>query len=166
MLSYVVTYTRPPDTTGALKCANPGIVEPLENNSFPFSASNTYSVAFPVGVSRRSLEVSNRPLLSTCLTFSPFDSANTIPLAITTGSGYDMSLDIQAGESAGLPSFSSTLKAITLPDGASPCWMGNFTLDVGGPHAGPYSQRVPAASSHVDSAPQNPWPAKSTSSFV
>src|SRR5437868_4201601 len=108
-----------------------------------------------------------RPPLSTCLVLSPFEIAKIIPFAITTGSGTDMFLEIQAGTSAGLPSTTSTLNAITLPSGASPFSIGNLgPVDAGGPEAGAYSQRVPDASSHVESAPQNPRPMKFTSSLA
>src|SRR5207237_830886 len=123
--------------------------------------------AFPTRPSMRSFELSSRPLPSTCVPFSPLEIANTIPLAITTGSGTDIFLDIQAGTRTGLPSLTSTLNAITLPSGASPYWIGNFgAVDTGGPHAGPYSQRVPEGSSQVDRAPQKPRPMKFTSSFA
>src|SRR5229473_7868520 len=100
-------------------------------------------MALPLGMSMRSFEVRRRPPLSTWVTFSPLEIANTIPLAITTGSGRDMFLDIHAGVRTGLSSFTSSLKAMTLPAGASPYEIGNLgALDAGGPQAGAYSQRV------------------------
>ena len=104
----------------------PGMILRLEKSSWPVAASNAHKVALPVGVLARSCEVSRRPPLSTCRTFSPFDKAKITPFAISTGSGTDRSREIQAGSSTGFPSFVTTRNAITLPSGASPCVMGNF----------------------------------------
>src|SRR5579862_938960 len=114
----------------------------------------------------RSSTLSRLPLGPNCTGESPSDSANTIPLAMITGVGTDMFSEFQAGVNTGLPACSSTLNAITLPSGVWPCSNANLVAGVGGPQAGAYNQRVPAASSQVEKAPQKPFPAKFTSSFA
>src|ERR1700683_4605965 len=111
----------------------------------------------------RSSTLSKLPLGPNCTGESPSDRAKTIPFAIITGVGTDMFSEFQAGVNTGLPASKSTLNAITLPSGVSPCCKANLVAGAGGPQAGAYSQRVPAASSQVEKAPQNPFPAKFTS---
>src|ERR1700722_19285500 len=114
----------------------------------------------------RSSTLSKLPLGPNCTGESPSDRAKTIPLAMITGVGTDIFGEFQAGVSTGLPACNSTLNAITLPSAVSPCCKANLVSGAGGPQAGAYSQRVPAASSQVEKAPQNPFPAKFTSSLV
>src|SRR5260370_37315621 len=167
MPSNVVTYTRPLLMANPPKCVNDGIVFALENNSLPVWRSTAYKIALPTAASARSLEEKRLPLSLACRTNSALERATTTPFAIRGGSGTFMSRDIQAGVNTGWPSFSSTLNAMMLPFGAGPFTAGNAgAFGCTGPQAGAYTQRTPLSSSQLANAPQNPRPAKSTSSLV
>ncbi len=58
-----------------LKCVQPGMLVPLENNSFPVLESNAYSTALPVCCAARSLELNNPPSGFHCLLNSPVETA-------------------------------------------------------------------------------------------
>src|SRR5215475_3435309 len=87
------------------------------------------------------------------------------PLAMTGGSARFISREIQAGASAHLPAFSSTLKAAIAPYLTGPFSTGALNLECFGPQKGVSAQRVPLASSHVAIEPQMPAEAKLTSSL-
>ena len=160
------TYTRPPPTAGALKCENPRIVSRAREQHIAGGWRRAHKRWHGRPCAFRSSTFSRLPFGPNCTGESPSDNAKTIPLAMITGVGTDMFSEFQAGVSTGLPACTSTLNAITLPSGVSPCCNANLVAGAGGPQAGAYSQRVPAASSQVEKAPQNPFPAKFTSSFV
>ena len=95
------------------------MVDPLKNSSFPVSASKTYSVALPTGVSSRSFDVSSRARVYLLHVLAARQREHH-PIRDHHRLGVRHILDIQVGTSVGLPSFTSTLNAITLPSGVSP----------------------------------------------
>src|SRR5579863_8212923 len=101
-------------------------------------------MAWPGAVLRRSFESINPPELFACNAFSPLDTTKTTPFATIGGSGTFILREIQAGAAASFPSFSSTLKAMILPSGASPLVIGKAgAFEFNGPQPGRYSQRLP-----------------------
>jgi GxxExxY protein len=103
----------------------------LEVERFPVQAIRSFRVA-PIPLWRG---------------FSPLAKANTMPLAMTGGSGTAMSLETHIGSATGLASFRLSRKAMMLPLSDIPYIRSNLASLAGGPHIGTYSQRFPSASS-------------------
>src|SRR5438876_12280236 len=87
---------------------------------------------------------------------SPAESANTTPPAMTGGAGEFRSRETQTGVSTALPLCSSTLNATTEPFDVEPFTPWTLKSGCSGPHTAARTQRVPAASSQLDMAPQIP----------
>src|ERR1041385_2639459 len=121
---------RPSAMASPLKWTQPVIELPLLYSSLPVLASSAFSTAGRV----LSIRITVPPA---CVSFAPVDKPNTIPLAITTGSGRLKSPDIQAGSRIGFWVLGSatTLNDMMLPWGFSPLVIGKCTpVAEGGPH--------------------------------
>src|SRR5262245_42350576 len=88
-----------------------------------------------------------------------------MPLAMTGGSAWSMSLDIQAGVNCSLPLFSSTFNATIAPCFTVPFEIGGLNSGCTGPQKGVKTQRVDFESSQLAMLPQIPADAKFTSSL-
>src|SRR5215470_14574167 len=84
---------------------------------------------------------------------------------MTGGSARFISCEIQAGASAHLPAFSTTLKAAMAQYLTGPYSIGDLKAECFGPQNGVSAQRAPFASSQVAIEPQIPAEAKFTSSL-
>src|SRR5580704_13222884 len=85
--------------------------------------------------------------------YSPLANAKTTPFTIVTGTGEIMSREAHDGRSAGVPFSSTTVYATMAPFVTGPFAAGNLASGWSGPPSGASTQRVPAASSQVASAP-------------